>query len=116
MNETQQDMFVDTPHGMAFAPEAERLVAPVRHTETTARPRTRRLTKPTQADRLLAYLRKHGHITKDEGRDELGIRNVGGRILDLREAGHHIRTEMIPVQNRFEEDTEIAKYILEDRQ
>jgi len=115
-------MFVNTPHGLGFSGDVKEqspLVSRVEAATETIRshpPRARRLAKPSQKDRLLAYLREHGSITKDEGRELLGIMNVGGRILDLREDGHQIRTEMIPVHNRFEEETEVAKYILaEDR-
>ena len=115
-------MFVNTPHGLGYSRDIgarSSVVSRVAAATDTIRsqpPTARRLAKPSQKDRLLAYLREHGSITKDEGRELLGIMNVGGRILDLREDGHQIRTEMIPVHNRFEEETEVAKYILaEDR-
>lgn len=53
----------------------------------------------TQTERLLAAL-KTGPITKVQSLRELGILNTGGRIQDLRDAGHNIKTDMIEVRTR----------------
>lgn len=66
----------------------------------------------TQETRLLARL-KQGPLTKLEGINQLGIINVGGRILDLRNKGVKIKTTMMPVVNRFREKGSIAVYELE---
>ena len=49
---------------------------------------------------LLHALREGGPMTKHEVRDQLGIENVGGRILDLRKF-HDIETKMIQMPTRY---------------
>ena len=115
--EEQRDMFVNTPHGLGFADDVVAMAKTRLRKESPPLPppKAKRLSKPSQKDRLLAYLKEHRTITKDEGREKLGILNVGGRIEEIRkEHGYDtIRTEMITVRNRFQEETEIAKYIYE---
>ena len=54
--------------------------------------------KPAQADKILAYLQKHGKITQldcyraDEFRDEPILR-LSARIFELRERGYDITSE-----------------------
>jgi len=130
MSNEQDDMFTDTGYGgvrLTSEVEPPRELPRPREDEADQErtdeartdagqdyttPRSRPVSKPSQVERLLAHLREYGHITKDEGRDALGIMNVGGRILDLRLQGHDIVTEMIPVKNRLGEETEVAKYKL----
>lgn len=57
---------------------------------------------------LLHALREGGPMTKHEVRDQLGIENVGGRVLDLRKF-HDIETKMIKVPTRYGE-AEVAQY------
>jgi hypothetical protein len=49
--------------------------------------------RPTQADRLLAYLRRRGRdgVTSMDVIDELGIVNVTGRVSDLRAKGYQVK-------------------------
>lgn len=73
--------------------------------------------RPTQADRLLQYLRDFGSITALEAIQDLGILNLKGRIFELRERGiwegYYIRTTWENVKNRYGENTRIARYVLE---
>lgn len=50
----------------------------------------------TQTERVLERLRK-GPLTQLEALNELGVMRLGARILELREAHHHILTENIEV-------------------
>lgn len=66
----------------------------------------------SQCKRLHDRLKK-GPLTKLEAINNLGILNVGARILELRQKGISVKTEMIPVKNRFGESCRVAEYMLE---
>lgn len=67
----------------------------------------------TQEDRILRFLKTHKRgMTKRQARDLLGVENVGGRIFDLRQAGHIIDTEWITVKDRYGNEVRIAQYHL----
>lgn len=65
----------------------------------------------SQEKRILERLKK-GPMTKLEAITQLGVLNVGARILELRRQGHAIKTEMINVRNRFGESCRVAEYSL----
>lgn len=66
-----------------------------------------------QTERLLGYLREHRTINPLEAWGYLGIYRLAARIRDLRRAGHGIRRELVPVENRFGEVCRVARYTLE---
>jgi hypothetical protein len=69
--------------------------------------------RPTQSDRLLAYLANIGPITPMEAWDALGIYRLGARIYDLKKRGLSILVEKVWVRNRFGERCgPVAKYRL----
>ena len=68
--------------------------------------------RPTQAARLLDYLREHRAITQREAINELGCYRLGARIWELKHDGHPIKREMITVKDRWGEETRIASYSL----
>ncbi|MCP5231740.1 MAG: helix-turn-helix domain-containing protein [Zoogloeaceae bacterium] len=49
-------------------------------------------TKEAQRDRLLAFLRAGGMIATSECRELLGVMHPAARIMELRRAGHEIKT------------------------
>lgn len=64
----------------------------------------------TQCSRLLQELRRRP-LTKVQAMScGLGI-NVGGRVYDLRQAGHDIRTDMVEVKTRYG-SAKVARYSL----
>lgn len=65
----------------------------------------------TQCTLLLERL-KRGPITPLEALNELGIMRLGGRIYDLRQAGHQIRKEMVEVDTRNGGKAHVARYTL----
>ena len=65
----------------------------------------------SQRDRLLDYLKKHGTINPLESWQQLGIYRLADVVLQLRKAGHNIKTEFIEVHNRFDEACRVAKYV-----
>lgn len=72
----------------------------------------RKNNKPTQAARLLEYLRSHKGITQREAINELGCYRLAARISDLKRDGHRIDREMITVTNRWNEKVSVAEYSL----
>ena len=67
----------------------------------------------TQADRLLAYLQDHGSIRPLEALNELGIYRVADPAHKLRKRGVDVRTRMVTVRNRWDEDCRVAEYYLQ---
>jgi hypothetical protein len=57
---------------------------------------------------------RHGSITDEQARRELGTARLAARIYDLRDK-HRIYTtkEMVKVVNRYGETTEVARYSLD---
>lgn len=66
----------------------------------------------TQNQRLLRYMEEHRVIDPLTAWRELGIYRLGARIYDLREAGHAIEADRIPVENQFGEECRVARYRL----
>ena len=65
----------------------------------------------TQSQRVLMHLQRYGWITDKVARDRYGISRLSARIGNLKDAGHKIVTDMIPVQTQYGK-TRIAKYRL----
>lgn len=68
--------------------------------------------KPTQAERVLAYIERFGSITQFEALQDLGVMRLASRISDLKKQGYPIQSEVVSVRNRFEEDCYIKRYSL----
>lgn len=68
--------------------------------------------KPTQAERVLAYIEKFGSITQYEALQDLGVMRLASRISELKKNGYPIQSEVVSVKNRFEEDCYIKRYSL----
>jgi hypothetical protein len=59
------------------------------------------MSKPqTQGDMILAHLKKHRAITPLEALHLYGCFRLGARILELRQAGHAILTEIVQVTGK----------------
>lgn len=65
----------------------------------------------TQNKRVLDWLRS-APITDSEAREYLGIRRLASRVNDLRNDGNEIKTESLPVTNRFGQICHVARYWL----
>ena len=68
--------------------------------------------KPTQAERVLAYIEKFGSITQYEALQDLGVMRLASRISELKKNGYPIKSEVVAVKNRFDEDCYIKRYSL----
>lgn len=68
--------------------------------------------RPTQAERILKYMRFFGTITQREAINDLGCMRLASRITELKDAGYKINRRMVKVKNRFGETCSIAEYSL----
>ena len=71
------------------------------------------MSKATQAQRVLDYIDRFGSITQFEAFIDLGVMRLASRISDLKKQGYPIRSEVVSVKNRFEEDCYIKRYSLQ---
>ena len=69
--------------------------------------------KPTQNERIIAYINEFGSITQLEALQDLGIMRLASRISDLRRLGYPIVSKTEKVKNRFQEPCYIKRYSLE---
>lgn len=67
---------------------------------------------PTQAQRILEYIKEHGSITQFEAFTELGIMRLASRISELRRTGVQINSQTEKVKNRFGETCRVKRYRL----
>lgn len=67
---------------------------------------------PTQNQRILDYMQKHGSITQLEALNEIGIMRLASRISDLRRKGYPIESKMVKVENRYGETCRVKRYSL----
>ena len=70
------------------------------------------MSKATQAQRVLAYMEQYGSITQYEALRDLGVMRLASRISDLKKKGYPIKSEVVAVKNRFDEDCYIKRYSL----
>lgn len=66
--------------------------------------------KPTQNERILAYMDKHGSITQMEAMNKIGVMRLASRISDLRRLGYPIESQTVVVKNRYREKCRIKRY------
>lgn len=69
---------------------------------------------PTQNERIIAYMEKHGSITQLEALNALGVFRLASRISDLRKRGYPIESKMVKVENRYGETCRVKRYRLGD--
>ena len=70
------------------------------------------MSKATQAERILDYMEEFGSITQFEAFKDLGVMRLASRISDIRKKGIPVKSEVITVKNRFNEDCYIKRYSL----
>ena len=68
--------------------------------------------KATQCEKIVEYMQKHGSITQVQAFVDIGCFRLASRISDLKKQGYAIRSEMVKVKNRYDEDVQVAKYSL----
>ena len=65
--------------------------------------------KITQKDRILAYLKEFGSITRRESFLDLGITELSARIGELEDAGYQFDRKSEASKNRFGEDVSYTR-------
>lgn len=68
--------------------------------------------KPTQNERIIAYMNQFGSITQFDAFLDLGIMRLASRISDLKKLGYPITSTSETVKNRFGEKCNVARYRL----
>ena len=71
--------------------------------------------KPSQEQRVLAYMEEYGGITQLEAMNALGVMRLASRISGLKRKGHKITSQMVKVENRFGEKCRVKMYFVDDR-
>jgi hypothetical protein len=69
-------------------------------------------TKPTQNEKIIAYMIQFGSISQLEALQDLGVMRLASRISDLRRKGYNIISKTEAVNNRFEEKCYIKRYMI----
>ena len=72
--------------------------------------------KPTQAKRVLDYIKTFGSITQLEALRDLGVMRLASRISDLKSQGYPIDSKLETVKNRYDENVHIKRYMLREQQ
>lgn len=70
--------------------------------------------KPTQNQRILDYIERHGSITALEAMRDIGCMRLAARIADLKELGYPIASETVTVDNRYGEKCHVKKYRMDE--
>lgn len=68
--------------------------------------------KPTQCERVLAYITDFGSITSYEAFIELGIVQLATRIFELKKQGYQFKTTWVDRSNRYNEKVKFKRYEL----
>lgn len=66
--------------------------------------------RPTQAQRIIQYLKDFGSITQRDAINDLGCMRLASRISELKSNGYNIARRMIKVKNRYGESCSVAEY------
>lgn len=68
----------------------------------------------TQEQMIIRHIKKFGSITPVQAMKEYGIMRLSARILDLKDKGYPIETNIETSENRFGEKVSYAKYSLRE--
>ena len=70
------------------------------------------MSKVTQRDRVLQYIKEFGSITSWQAYAELGCTQLATRISELKERGYEFTKKRISTQNRYGDKTHYDEYRL----
>ncbi len=68
--------------------------------------------RPTQCQKIIAYINKHGSISTWEAMMDLGVARLASRIFDLKEKGYKFRKQRVYTDNRDGDKTHYDRYYL----
>ena len=72
----------------------------------------RKPAKLTQKDRVLAYIRTHGSVTRMESAYYIGCFELAARINELEKAGYKFNKKRIKVKTKYGDTISVTKYSL----
>ena len=70
------------------------------------------MTKVTQCDKILAYIRENGSITQLDALREFGCMRLASRMSDLKRLGYSVKRTMETSKNRYDEPVSYARYTI----
>lgn len=68
--------------------------------------------RPTQCDRIIAYIKEHGSITPMDAYHKLSITKLSTRVSEMRRRGIEFHIVMEKGKNQFGEPCSYARYRL----
>ena len=71
--------------------------------------------KPSQNERIIEYISKHGSITQIEALRDIGVLRLASRISDMKRSGVAIASDLVEVENRYGEKCRVKRYRIEKR-
>ena len=72
------------------------------------------MSKMTQRERVLNYMRDFGDITPFQAFTDLGCTKLATRISELIDEGYQIKKDWVSSKNRYGEKVRFKKYSLEE--
>ena len=69
-------------------------------------------TRPTQVDRVIAYMKQFGSVSTLDAFKDLGVTRLSARIFEIRKRGYKVKAEPIQAKNRFGEKVRYFRYSL----
>ena len=76
--------------------------------------RMKKISRPSQENQILQYMREHKEITGLDAQREFGCMRLPARIAVLEERGHKITRHPVTVQNRYGQPVRVMSYGLEE--
>lgn len=70
------------------------------------------MNKPTQKDRVVAYINEFGSITTWQAYADLGITRLSARIWELKEEGYIFKKDRVKRMNRYNQPVSFDKYMI----
>lgn len=74
----------------------------------------KQLSRPSQENQILQYMREHDSITGLDAQREFGCMRLPARIAVLESRGHKITRHPVTVQNRYGHPVRVMSYGLEE--
>lgn len=74
------------------------------------------MSKKTQCERVLEYMKQFGSITSIQAMQDLGCMRLASRVNDLKKSGYPIGSRTKTGKNRYGDPVSYSEYYLEDEQ
>lgn len=70
--------------------------------------------RPTQCERVKAYMQDFGSISQFEAMKDLGVMRLASRISEMKKSGMPISSKMETGRNRYGEEIHFKRYFIEE--